>query len=209
MIRPPGMEGVAFGTAADGDGRDHPGARRRISARLGIPEAWALVRQVHGAAVLRAAEPGHLGEGDALFTDRPMLPLCVATADCLPVAIEGDCGVGLAHAGWRGTALGVVPALRAAMVSAGIEPRRAAVGPGIGPCCFEVGEEVVEEFPEFVAKTRWGSRSVDLPAVLQSQLEGLPTWDASVCTQCDPSYHSYRRDATAERQVAVAWLSST
>ena len=206
MIRPPRIRGAAFGTAADGNGRDDPDARRSISASLGIPEAWAVIRQVHGSEVVWAGEPGHLGSGDALATDRMMLPLCVATADCFPVVVEADGAVGVAHAGWRGAADGVVASLRRSMEAAGAEPQRAAVGPGIGPCCFEVGPEVAERFPGFTATTDWGSPSVDLPAVLRRQLEGLDVWEAGECTRCDSAHHSFRRDGTPRRQVTLAWL---
>jgi len=210
MIRPPGVRGAAFGTAADGNGRDDLRVRRRISAALGIPEAWAIVRQVHGTEVVWASRAGPLGEGDALATDRPMLPLSVATADCFPVVCEADHAVGIAHAGWRGAAGGIVAALRTALEQAGAPVRRAAVGPGIGPCCFEVSEDVAASFPGFVARTRWETPGVDLPAVIRAQLEGVEEiWEAGACTRCDPAYHSYRRDATKDRQVAVAWLNST
>jgi len=210
MIRPPGVRGGAFGSAADGNGRDDPGARRRISAALGIPEGWAILRQVHGAEVVWASRAGHLGDGDAAVTDRPMLPLSVATADCFPVILETEGAVGIAHAGWRGAAEGVVAALRSALELAGAPVLRAAVGPGIGPCCFEVSPDVVARFPGSSASTRWGTRSVDLPAVIRAQLVGVKdVWEAGVCTRCDEAYHSHRRDGTRDRQVAVAWLSST
>jgi copper oxidase (laccase) domain-containing protein len=162
MIRPPGFLGAAFGTASDGDGRDDPTARLEISAELGIPSEWASLRQVHGAGVIEASAPGRLGDADGLFSSIPSLPMTVATADCFPVVLEADGASGIAHAGWRGAAAGVVPALRAAMEARGFTPARAAIGPGIGSCCFEVGPEVVEQFPGFAATTSWGTPSVDL-----------------------------------------------
>ena len=206
MIRPPGFRGVGFGDARDGNGRGDSHARRAIATALGITGDWAWLRQVHGCVVLRADQPGLQGEADALFTTRADLPLTVATADCFPVAIEGDSGVGLAHSGWRGAAAGVVPALVAAMEGAGMAPRRAAVGPGIGPCCFEVGDEVVAALPGHRATTGWGTQSVDLPAAIAAGLSSLEVWRAGACTRCGAGYHSYRRDGTEERQVAVAWL---
>jgi len=205
MIRPPGFEGAAFGTAADGDGRLDPAARRRIAGELGIPAEWAYLHQVHGSRVRPAAAPGQQGDGDAVFTTVPRLPLAVGTADCLPVVLDGPGGVGLAHMGWRGAAAGVVAALRAAMEAAGVAPVRAAVGPGIGPCCYEVGPEVLERLPAYRARTRWGSDGVDLPAAAAAGLAGLEVWHASACTCCGAGFHSYRRDGGLERQVAVAW----
>ncbi len=206
MIRPPGFRGAAFGTAADGDGRHDVAARRRISRELGIPDAWAFVHQVHGSRVWAAAGPGLQGDGDALFTTMPGVPLAIGTADCLPVVLEAPGGVGLAHVGWRGAVAGVVPALRAAMAAAGLAPERAAIGPGIGPCCYEVGPEVLGPLAAFRARTRLGRDAVDLAAAAAAGLQGLEVWQSGACTCCGPGFHSYRRDAGRERQVAVAWL---
>jgi len=207
MIHPPGFHGAAFGTAEDGDGRDDPIARASISAELGIPTDWARLRQVHGAGVFRAEAPGPLGDGDAAFSNVPFLPMTVATADCLPVILESDGAAGIAHAGWRGVVEGVVTALRDAMAEAGFPPLRAAIGPGIGPCCFEVGREVTERFDGFEALTTWGTGSVDLPEAIVAQLHGLEIWRADVCTHCEDGYRSYRRNRTDLRQVAVAWAA--
>jgi len=207
MIRPPGLRGVAFGSAADGDGRLDSEARRRISATLGIPPDWAYLRQVHGSRVRRAAEPGLQGDGDALFTTCPGLPLAIGTADCYPVALEGLGAIGLAHMGWRGAAAGVVGVLRAAMEAAGAAPERAAVGPGIGPCCYQVGAEVLAELGDYRAFTRRGAEAVDLAAAAVAALEGLEVWRADTCTCCGNGYRSFRRDGTRLRQVAVAWLA--
>ena len=207
MIRPPGFRGAAFGTAADGDGRHDPEARQRISGALGVPADWAYLHQVHGSRVREATSPGLQGDGDALFTTVFRLPLAVGTADCVPVILEGPGGTGLAHMGWRGAAAGVVAALRAAMEAAGAAPVRAAVGPGIGPCCYEVGAEVLAALSAFQARTRRGTASVDLSAAAASGLAGLEVWKAGLCTCCGSGFHSYRRDATRRRQVAVAWLA--
>jgi copper oxidase (laccase) domain-containing protein len=126
-------------------------------------------------------------------------------ADCFPVIVEGAGGVGIAHAGWRGTSAGVVPALLQAMRGAGVGPVRAAIGPGIGPCCFEVGPEVAARFPGRVAATTWGTTSVDLRGALLDQLDGLEVWVAEACTMSGEGFHSYRRDGTPLRQAAVAW----
>jgi len=206
MIRPPGFRGAAFGTAADGDGRHDEEARRRISGELGLSSDWAFLHQVHGSRVWVAASPGLQGDGDALFTTVRGLPLAVGTADCFPVALEGPGGVGLAHMGWRGAAAGVVGVLRAAMEAAGVAPVRAAIGPGIGPCCYEVGPEVLEALAAFRCRTRRDRAGVDLPAAAAAGLGGLEVWRADACTCCGAGFHSFRRDATRQRQVAVAWL---
>lgn len=206
MIRPPGFAGVAFGHAADGDGRSLPAARRRVSRALGVTEEWAFLHQVHGRLVKRATVAGLLGDGDAVFTTTAGLPLALGTADCVPVAIEGPGGVGLAHAGWRGMAAGVVGALREAMEAAGLRPVRAAIGPAIGPCCYAVGPEVLRALRGHEAVTKSGAPSVDLVAAAAADLEGLAVWRWGECTFCGCGFHSYRRDHTRRRQVTVAWL---
>ena len=206
MIRPPGFRGAAFGSAADGDGRSDPAARQLISQALGVSGDWAYLHQVHGRRVRLASRPGLQGDGDALFTTTPRLPLAVGTADCLPVVMEAPGGVGLAHAGWRGAAAGVVAALRSAMETTGLVPQRAAVGPGIGPCCFAVGPEVAAALPAYRSVTRAGDPSVDLAAAVAAALGGLEVWWSGRCTCCGAGFHSYRRDGTRRRQVTVAWL---
>jgi hypothetical protein len=88
-----------------------------------------------------------------------------------------------------------------------VVPVRAAVGPGIGPCCYEVGTEVLAALPAFRARTDRGTASVDLSAAAASGLAGLEVWHAGICTCCGTGFHSYRRDGTRRRQVAVAWLA--
>ncbi|HEX5671550.1 MAG TPA: polyphenol oxidase family protein [Acidimicrobiia bacterium] len=204
MIQP--RAGVAFSLAAAGDLRNDRAARAQFSAELGIPTAWATVRQVHGSHVVEASGAGDLGEADALFTLRPMLPVAVFTADCAGVVLGADNGVGIAHAGWRGAVGGVVSKLIAAMTDAGAVPRWAAIGPFISPCCFEVGPDVAGLFGDHVATTSWGTVSVDLGRSLQGQLEGLEAWQSGLCTFHDGSSFSHRRDATPARMAAVAWL---
>jgi hypothetical protein len=92
------------------------------------------------------------------------------------------------------------------MEAAGAAPERAAVGPGIGPCCFEVGPDVLARLPGFRTRTRRGTEAVDLPAAAAVGLEGLEVWRAEACTCCRSDLHSYRRDGTRQRQVAVAWV---
>jgi len=207
MIRPPGFIGVAFSERSDGDIRNHVAARGALASRLEVSEAWAEVSQVHGDHVVRVTAPGNRGEADALWTTEPGLPLAIFTADCFGVALVADDAVGVAHAGWRGAVSGVVPRLREEMSASGHDPRRAAVGPGIGSCCFEVGPEVAELFTDRAAVTSWGTTSVDLPAVLAGQLDGLETWKADGCTRHDPGWFSHRADGTSERLASIVWLT--
>lgn len=209
MIRPEEAPGVAFGTAADGDPRRDQDAARSLASELGISSEWAWVRQVHGAGVVAVTEPGLAGEADAVITVEPGLPVAVSVADCLPVAVIGASGAGMAHAGWRGVVAGVVDATVAAMVDAGAEPHTAVIGPGIGPCCFEVGPDVAQRFDGSGSLTTWGTTSVDLIAAVREQLGDLRVVELDACTHHDRRFHSFRRSATSARQFGVAWLPRT
>jgi len=205
MIRAP-WDGVAFSERADGDLRGDLPARARVSSLLGIPPEWAEVRQVHGNEVVRVEMPGPSGEADALWTSEHQLPLAIFTADCLGVVLAASDAVGIAHAGWRGTVGDVVGKLRDAMSRSGYAPERAAVGPGIGPCCFEVGTEVADQFPDQRARTTWGTPSVDLPAAVGGALAGLDVWSTGACTRHEEGWFSHRADATKQRLAALGWL---
>jgi YfiH family protein len=182
-------------------------AARLAAARdLGIGDEWAWMRQVHGGDVRRVAAPGPAGEADALVTRRPGLPLAIRTADCVPVVIHGDTAVAVVHAGWRGLASGVVENAIAALGEEDAVPRRAAVGPSIGPCCYEVGPEVVAALGGRTATTSWGTTSVDLWSETERRLSELDVWRADLCTRCEKPFHSFRADGTVLRQTTLGWL---
>lgn len=207
MIQPPGWDGVAFSDDSDGDLRDDERARHAAARALGIEGRWATVRQVHGNEVRRVSQAGDAGEADALWTTTTRLPLAVFTADCYGVVLGAPGSVGVAHAGWRGAAGGVVTNVITAMTAAGHPPQRAAIGPGIGPCCFEVGAEVAERFPTWATTTSWGSTSVDLAAAVRAQLDGLEIWASDGCTVHDDGWFSHRDSGTSERMAAIGWLA--
>ena len=208
MIRPGGFRGAAFGTVDDGDGRSDNATSRSISRSLGIAEHWAWVSQVHGVDIAEAAEPGNIGSADRIVTSVENLPVAITTADCVPVVLEGRGVAAVVHAGWRGTAAGVVEAMLEALSKRGTPPERAAIGPAIGPCCYEVGPEVAAEFGPHVTRTTWGTTSVDLPGAIAAKLEPLPVWRSGDCTYTSEELYSFRRDRTSRRQVAVGWLPS-
>ncbi len=203
MISAPGIPGVVFGTRTDGDGRNDPEARHAFSVALGIADAWAYVDQVHGNHIATVDLPGNHGAADGLTTTTPGLPIAIGTADCVPVGLVGERVVGMLHAGWRGVAAGIVD--RALVDGHGFET--AVIGPHIGPCCYEVGPEVPDAIGGYEARTTEGTVSVDLNRAIVSQIDGrVDVVDVSVCTMCDDRFASHRRDATKDRQVAVAWL---
>ena len=208
MIRPDGFRGAAFGTIAEGDARTNDDLRLLMSQSLGVSPEWAFVTQVHGSTVIEARKSGLLGDADAIFTLVTNLPTVVATADCVPIIIEGEDVVAVVHAGWRGALAGVVEKSVSTMRATGTRVLRAAIGPAIGPCCYEVGAEVAERFSGYVDQTTWGSPSIDLPLFVEDRLDGLEVWRAGTCTFSATDLYSYRRDKTKNRQVAVGWLPS-
>ena len=210
MIQPPvptkSGSGVAFSDASDGDVRGDDARRADLARRLGISDRWATLTQVHGATVIEAHRPGEQGEADAIFTSVPGLPLAIFTADCAGVVVQAPGAIGVAHAGWRGAAGGVVGALVTSMRRAGFEPASAAIGPALGPCCLEVGPEVSGRFGGFTATTSWGSQSIDLGKAIEAQLDGLEIWAEGRCTLHESGWFSHRRDRTLARMATIAWL---
>jgi YfiH family protein len=219
----PGGGRALFTERADGNmssvsGPEHEhGARRReeICTRVG---AKGLVRgyQVHGTHVRRVREmpdppvsTGRPEEADGQATPVSGLAAMVLAADCLPVALGCEGTVAAIHAGWRGLAAGVleegVAALREladSHVHIG-----AAIGPGAGPCCYEVGEEVHAVF----GGAHRDQQRIDLKAIARERLLAAgvaEVRDVGLCTICDERFFSYRREGVgAGRQAGVAWLS--
>lgn len=189
-------------------GRGPAGERDEILARVereAPPVAWA--KQIHSATVL-PAHPGHCGEGDALFGDAPDLALSVVTADCVPVLLAGPRGLAAVHAGWRGLVSGVIPAALEKLGGADT----AWIGPTIGPCCYEVGEEVAEQFPEeAVLPGPAGKPHLDLVAAARLQLKDVgDVRSVGICTRCAADrLYSYRREGKGVgRNVAFIWRRS-
>ena len=189
---------------SEGVGDDTQAVRANRAHLLGAlqlaPERVAYATQVHGATCLVPRGPGWAGTGDALATRHEDLVLAVGTADCLAVLLWDSTGpaVAAAHAGWRGTVAGVVPRAVSALAALGSDPAhlRAALGPRIGPCCFEVGPEVAERFAAEDVRLEGGRRTVDLAQAVTRQLvlAGLDL-EGGACTACGPArYYSHRRD---------------
>jgi YfiH family protein len=190
---------------AGGEERDD--TRRRVASALRPAGQLLLLKQVHGAAVRGAPWAGR-PEADAAVADSPGLLLGIETADCLPVLVVDPVrrAVAAAHAGWRGTAAGVARAAVGALVAGGSRPEDliAATGPCIGPCCYEVGDELRAAFGENGAEFfRTGPRGrphLDVRAANERQLREAGVAPARIhrvddCTRCRADlYHSYRRE---------------
>ena len=186
--------------------------RAQFLAALGAP-GWPIIKlqQVHSGTVLdiddtsAASEPV---EGDAVITSIPGIMLGILTADCVPILIADADGraVGAAHAGWRGTAARIAETAVLRLIEKfQIEPQKltAAIGPHIGPCCYEIGEEVASEISDdsaILRRPEWSKPHLDLAGANRRQLlrAGIPEAQievSSLCTKCrEDLFHSYRRD---------------
>jgi YfiH family protein len=189
----------------------------------------ALVRQVHGAAVARAADegeapPGAMPEADAIVTSGRRRALVVRVADCVPILLADSQrrAVGAAHAGWRGTAACVARSTVDALAHLGALPADlvAAIGPSIGPCCLEVRQDVLQAFAaaghDDETMARWFSRDpngtlrLDLWRANQDQLirAGVPpdhVHIARLCTACRRDlFYSYRAEGPGTGRLAGA-----
>jgi YfiH family protein len=187
--------------------------RQDLERRLGVRLAHG--RQVHGTRVQRIAPPEAEAfvEADGQATAARGIAPMVLTADCLAVAIAGGEAVAMLHAGWRGLAAGVLREGVAALRELGASGQlSAAIGPGAGPCCYEVGEEVHERFAAYGPAVRRG-RNLDLKAIARLELEHAgvdPIHDAELCTICagESLFFSHRRDrGVTGRQAGIAWLT--
>jgi YfiH family protein len=163
----------------------------------------ATLKQIHSATCVPAeGRSGVLGEGDALLENSPGSVVAIKTADCIPVLLvdERRRAVAAVHAGWRGTAARIVPGAVASMERYfGTQPGdlHAAIGPGIGKCCYEVGPEVAGKFGG------QGRAHIDLAGANRWQLEEVGVtpgriYASNMCTMCRPEeFHSFRRDKQA------------
>jgi polyphenol oxidase len=236
----PGGGRALFTTRAHGNmssvgGCDHEhghNARERLCAQLGLRH---LTRgyQVHGTTVLRIRDAADIPARDTTNAQPPVeadghatsvanVGVMALAADCLPVALGCDGAVAMVHAGWRGLAAGVleegVRALRE--LGSGEGDVAAVIGPGAGPCCYEVGPEVHGALasggggadPSFAAGVRGagGGSPIDLAAIARERLHAAGVGDVrvlGVCTICDPRSFSHRREGpSAGRQAGIAWL---
>ena len=183
--------------------------RLRLAAALGFePEQIVFARQVHGTRLVEHPRADGVVEADGHVLREPGSAALVFTADCLPVAVAGPGGVAMLHAGWRGLAGGILAAGAEA-----VEATSAAIGPGIGPCCYGVGEEVLESFSDLGDGVAEG-RMLDLAEVARLQLAraGVERVEsAGLCTSCEAElFFSHRRDAgRTGRQGGIAWIEAS
>ena len=217
-----------LGTAVGDDAGSVTRNRQILAEMLNLPAEPHWLKQVHGTTVLDldlfdistrssdvlAVPPA----ADGAVTSRPGLPCAVLTADCLPVLLcdTGGTRVGVAHAGWRGLAGGV---LESTVRRMGIEPRRlmAWLGPGIGADAYEVGAEVMEAFiavdpatAECFKPNDRGRRQADLYGLARQRLQAAGVeaiYGGGGCTHTESErFFSHRREAPCGRMATVIWL---
>jgi YfiH family protein len=222
-VSEPPFDSLNLGLLTADDGEAVGENRRRLAAALGFePEQVAFARQVHGARLIEHSElpschfvsPGATKrqfdgapEADGHVVREAGTAALVFTADCLPVAVAGPKGMAMLHAGWRGLAGGILAAGAEA-----VEATSAAIGPGIGPCCYEVGEEVLESFSGLGEGVAEG-RMLDLPEVARRLLAAAGVErveSAGLCTYCEAElFYSHRRDdGRTGRQGGVGWIEA-
>jgi YfiH family protein len=221
-VSEPPFDSLNLGILTDDERAAVEANRLRLAAALGLePEQVIFALQVHGTRLiehgesvlgapigrLRQTRPAGDGiaEADGHIVREPGLAPLVFVADCLPVALHGPGGLAMVHAGWRGLAGGIVVAAAEA-----VEATSAAIGPGIGPCCYEVGDEVLGAFADLGEGIAQG-RMLDLPEVARRQLARAGVENvqsAGLCTSCeDELFFSHRRDhGRTGRQAGIAWI---
>ena len=206
--------------------------RQILSDALSIKRNFFFLDQVHGDSIVVAEDAGSQRKSysaDAVITAKPELPLAILTADCLSILLfsADNRSIGAIHAGWRGTALNIVGQTVNRMISRfNINPAYiyAAMGPSIGPCCYEVDSTVYEQFHK--SSSLWDEGSLnadrdgerrwmlDLAVINSLQLEeaGVDPEHIShtpYCTSCNENlFYSYRRDGISSgRQGSIIMLT--
>jgi YfiH family protein len=210
---------------------DDPGSvarnRELVAAALARdPQGFAMGLQVHGSAVqVHESRPQpsayvtrgtDLAETDGHLTGRADVTPLVLVADCVPLVIAVPGAVAAVHCGWRGVAAGIVPEAAHALcglAGANTSDASAAIGPAIGACCYEVGDEVITAFRKREMDEAIKGSRLDIAAAIRLELvtagvDPAAIADVRICTSCNPDlFFSHRRDGPTGRQAGIAWLA--
>ena len=183
------------------------------------PDGATMAWQRHGGTVTRAQPRGIVTPGtvydhcDGLWSDEPGRAMLLLTADCLPIALARVRGrepaLGILHAGWRGLLAGIVAA---GVRAIGAGRVAAAIGPGIGPCCYQVGDDVAVPFREAFGADVVHDGKLDLWTAAERALRAAGCGRVErldLCTACGGErFFSYRRDGrTSGRQGVIAYVA--
>jgi len=196
--------------------------RKRFLTRYGFDWERVVAGELVHSAGIAVVTPEDVGRGamrdnglpgiDGMITTYSEVTMLTTHADCAPIVIYDRVKqvLGQAHAGWRGLRSGIIPALVDAMASRGAFPKRmqAWIGPTIGKCCYPVGPEVADQFPDNCKAVNSGQTRLDLPSFIQRELKALDLapesiTDSGICTSCNLHFSSYRRDGTATVAMAL------
>ncbi len=214
-----GRNGLNLGLGSD-DAATVERNRQRLAALLPATPVW--LQQVHGSTVVDAARYAPGAQADGAVTCEPGVVCCVLVADCLPVLLADTLGrgVGIAHAGWRGLAGGVIQTAVAQLRGLVGDPRArtlAFLGPAIGPGQFVVGPEVREAMCRTLAMApqafvehppdRYRANLYALARMALAQEGVEAVYGGDWCTVSDPErFYSFRRDRVTGRQAALIWM---
>jgi YfiH family protein len=207
-VSEPPFDSLNLGILTDDEQSAVEENRLRLAAALGLaPEQVVFALQVHGTRLIEHPISEVRPEADGHVVREPGLAPLVFVADCLPIALHGPGGLAMVHAGWRGLAGGIVTAAAEA-----VEATSAAIGPGIGPCCYAVGDEVLGAFAGLGNGIAQG-RMLDLAEVARRQLAAAGVErveSAGLCTSCEAElFYSHRRDeGRTGRQGGVGWVEA-
>jgi polyphenol oxidase len=229
LLRSKLLQAAGFSHAFPERGATDAELAQELGLPPGSPSGIVQARQVHGGDVVEISEAGEAGdapgrEADALVgrasAGGALVVVGVRVADCVPILVADEArgDVAAIHAGWRGVVCGVV--------RAGVErlgPARqlvAAIGPSIGPCCFEVGRDVAEQIAQashgapVIARVAGEKAYVDLRAAVRAQLAALGLEEGRIedvpgCTKHEPArFHSFRRDGARSGRLLSAIVAS-
>jgi hypothetical protein len=213
------FESLNLGILTEDDPASVVENRTRLCDFVGAdPDGATMAWQRHGATVTRARPRGIVTPGtvydhcDGLWSDEPGRAMLLLTADCIPIALaradDDKPAVGILHAGWRGLLAGLVGAGARAI---GTRNLYAAIGPSIGPCCYEIGEEVATPFREAFGNDVVRDGKLDLwtsaeRALRAAGCEHVERFD--LCTSCNADrFFSHRRDnGKTGRQGVIAYV---
>lgn len=212
---------------SDGDmnPRRVPPDRLAARQRQVTGATWAMLEQVHGAAVVHTSTDGHdatRAVGDIAIADAGAPAVAVWAADCGPLALIGaDASVAVVHAGWRGLAAGVVDTGVAALTrgsTAAVAVVDAVLGPVIHPCCYEFSSDDIHAVADGVGaapdritgRTAAGAVALDIPAAIGAALgrAGVSLSHIGPCTGCDTRWYSHRVRHETARHAVVAWSAA-
>lgn len=188
--------------------------RKTLVEYLQLPSEPLWLNQTHSSRVVDAVNISKGENADAVYTNETNVVLVIQVADCLPILVSNSSGseIGAIHAGWRGLASGVIANTLDLFSDKSLT---AWIGPGIGPCHYEVDKELIDRFSDYGGRIMPGNDSehwqLDLPGIALDQLNsaGVDKVSASAeCTFCNKEkYFSYRRDGECGRMAALIWIN--